>query len=128
MKNKVNVDERREKMIEALQEGASITKVGQQWGISRQRVHQILGPGVVKKERYANYIQLLGKVSDTEWGRKVGVGAYVARRLRAERGIPKYALKIGCDQCEKEVYAKGLCRNCYARNRHAIRKNQEQEG
>jgi hypothetical protein len=118
--------EKRNLAVVEMLENASAREVGKVFGISKQRVCKIakqygldLSPrtgnpkdGIIKESN------LLGATTDTEIVDQVGVGIHTVGRLRKRLKIGRYLLPIGCSKCKTNHYAKGLCRNCYARNNY----------
>jgi hypothetical protein len=107
-------------------ENHSAREVGKAFNLSKQRVCKIaeqygvdLSPRSGNpKDRIIKGTGLLGITTDTEIVNQVSVDIHTVGRLRKKLEIERYLLPIGCAKCRTDHYAKGLCRNCYRRNRY----------
>lgn len=105
----------------------SQSEVARAFGVSRQRVFQIVEMYELElsdETKYHTEIRrriiesgLLGKVSDEEIARRLGVSSKAVNKARRKTGIEKFVtyLPIGCENCETKPHSKGLCRQCYKR-------------
>lgn len=66
---------------------------------------------------------LIDQLPDRELTKMFGVHTTQLWELRRESGMMKLPKPIGCEECPENPYAKGLCRNCYERNRRRNRTN-----
>ena len=118
----MNHKNRDAKIIQAYADGMTMKAIGEQLGLTRQRVFQILRSyNVPKQGKIAHKLQMalaaddLGNIPDVELARRLGISSTTVLYARREKGIPRYEMPIGCDDCKTHPYAKGLCRSCYLR-------------
>jgi hypothetical protein len=122
--------DRNYKLIEYLIAGHSTVEAAKEFGISNQRVNQLvkyykldLRTRKTNKEiLFEKITPFLGTMRDTDIARKLGVSLSQVRHLREKQGVKAYSKPIGCAKCKTEPWAKGMCRNCYERSRRRLRK------
>lgn len=127
------MNDRDEKIIE-LASTHNMSEIAEILGISRERVRQILNRNGVTERQFVRstkieliekIIPLLGTMPDSDIARKFGISHNAVGVIRKERNIEKFMLPIGCNECKKNPYAVGLCRNCYTRDN--IKKNKKKK-
>lgn len=96
-------------------------EIAELYGITRERVRQILNDRGITERNFVRHkvleIQpLLGNMSDADIATRFGLPHGVVSNFRNRLDIAPYRKPIGCEECATNPYAKGLCRNCYARN------------
>ena len=96
-------------------------EIAELYGITRERVRQILNARGVTERQFVRHRMreiepMLGKMSDSDIARLHGIAVSAISNYRNRKGIEAYSKPIGCEDCATDPYAKGLCRNCYARN------------
>jgi hypothetical protein len=107
-------------------ENHSAREVGEAFNLSKQRICKIaeqygvdLSPRTGSpKDNIIKGSNLLGITTDTEISSQLSVDIHTVGILRNKLKIDRYLLPIGCPKCKTDHYAKGLCRNCYRRNRY----------
>lgn len=108
-------------MLFLVNHGFTYQQVGENYDISRQRVHQLIGDKVTAERMthfhgdYRGLVDALGTDKDINIAKRFGLSCGVVTRLRNKYGIPKYYKPPGCDKCSTNHYACGFCKSCYAR-------------
>lgn len=106
----------------------SINQIAELCGVSRQAVWQQLAPlNLPSKKRDPNKqakIKLIKQLraeglSFDEIGKSLGLSGGFCRQIALDAGLDttRRLKPIGCPACSTRPYAKGLCRNCYHRDR-----------
>lgn len=121
--------DRNKKLMHMLDLGMSMAAIARYMGISRQRVLQIVQDNgglpkgyehgkPVMQGRTADAIRLLKQMPLADAARKLGVNYTTLRGAAIRQGIqpiPYKHLEPGCPKCKTNPYARGYCKNCYAR-------------
>jgi DNA-binding CsgD family transcriptional regulator len=112
--------QRNQAMLAMLEEGKTVTETGAHFGVSRQRVQQIAAANNVflkfRKTRAVEQFPDLGRMTDREAANVLNVSPMTVFAVRKKLGVRRYLRPIGCEECQRKPYAKGMCRNCYARH------------
>lgn len=116
--------ERNEQIIAALNLHTA-SEVARMFGITRQRVDQIVKAMGGYPSEHRNYLSeihraiepYLGKAPDSEVARLFKTTLAIVRHRRIMLGVqPHYKTRPDkCAKCALEPYARGMCRRCYNR-------------
>lgn len=122
--NELERAQRKQAML-AMYPDSTLAEIGAHFKISKQRVHQIIGPEIkaIKTSGRVRKIMpaiepLLGHQSDTEIAAQYPISKSGLHRLRRRLGIGKASDTLHCEKCATNHYARGMCKNCYARWHH----------
>jgi len=112
----------RDKKIIALLPQYNMSEIGRIFGISRERVRQIVVSRGIKERDYSSHktrqqirqlrnanLELSAKLI----AQKYNVSKNVIYNLRHKLGIKAKCHEIGCKRCKIDIYARDLCKNCY---------------